>query len=331
MSATGGRKHAEIQVGIWADPHWRTLTPDAQWAYTMVLSQASLTYAGTTAITIRRWSNLAAGMTPERVTAALSELADARFLVLDWDAEEVLVRTFIRNDGLWKQPRMLDAALRAAEKVESHTLRWSICRELRKVADIAPSVIGASRGDKVAETCTAAASSLVRGVEETPAETPSEGLPQGWGAEHGRDHSPYTLHPSPFTSGGPVRSEPSPAREPVSTRGQTRVAEIAHSPAAHKIAETYAASCLKRPTPDLLGTIARKADECLSAGYDPDQVTQGLRDWDASDMNHPSTLTAFVHRAVNRGGAPPGTASAKAAGWDAALNTLIATPKELEP
>jgi hypothetical protein len=334
MTANGGRKHAGIHVGIWADPHWRKLSSDAQWAYTMVLSQATLTYAGTTAITIRRWSNLAAGMTPERVTAALAELADARFLVLDWDAEEVLVRTFIRNDGLWKQPKMLDAALRAAERVESPALKWALCRELQKVADLARSVLGPERGDKLAETCTAFASTLVRGVDETLPVTPGDRDSEGYVPSPGVISSPYTLHPSPFTSGGPVRSEPSPAREPVSTRGQARVAEIAgtaHSPAAHKIAETYAASCLKRPTPDLLGTIARKADECLSAGYDPDQVTQGLRDWDASDMNHPSTLTAFVHRAVNRGGAPPGTASAKAAGWDAALNTLIATPKELEP
>jgi hypothetical protein len=331
MSATGGRKHAEIQVGIWADPHWRTLTPDAQWAYTMVLSQASLTYAGTTAITIRRWSNLAAGMTPERVTAALSELADARFLVLDWDAEEVLVRTFIRNDGLWKQPRMLDAALRAAEKVESHTLRWSICRELRKVADIAPSVIGASRGDKVAETCTAAASSLVRGVEETPAETPSEGLPQGWGAEHGRDHSPYTLHPSPFTSTGGFGNSSSPARDDDRETPQRPVVPVD--------GWKHVRDLIPDQHPQAVRTgLAQQAGTLLKAGTPEGDVRAALELWLAKPNLGPSVLPSLVSEVI-RGRSPTNgkTATAKAMGWLTTGQALMDAypdepdPKELTP
>lgn len=133
MTGDGGRKYAQLLKSVWSDPEWRLLSRDAQWLYELLISQASMNYAGVLDLTARRWSRLAAGTTVADIEAALEELAVARFIVVDPDTEEVLVRTFIRNDGLWKQARMFMIALSEARDVQSPILREALAIELLRL------------------------------------------------------------------------------------------------------------------------------------------------------------------------------------------------------
>ncbi len=123
--------HARIKCAIWRDEDFRDLTVDAQWTYQRLLSDSSRNHAGVLALTRKRWIGSAAGMTAERLDAALGELADAHFVVMDEDTEEVLVRSYMRHNDVAAQPNVLKAALRQAKGVESLVLRAALAHELR--------------------------------------------------------------------------------------------------------------------------------------------------------------------------------------------------------
>lgn len=127
------RAHARILVSIWDDPDFQELSVGAQRLYLLLLSQDSLNNAGRILLTIKRWSTGCRSTTPADVRRALGELDGARFVVVDDETEEVLIRSFIRNDGIVKQPQMMKNALREALGVKSARLRAVLASELRKL------------------------------------------------------------------------------------------------------------------------------------------------------------------------------------------------------
>jgi hypothetical protein len=127
------RTHARILVTIWGDPDFRALSIEAQRMYLLLLSQGSLNNAGVLPLTAKRWAAGCADTTTGHIEKALHELDVARFVAADDDTEEVLIRSFIRNDGIVKQPQMMKSALREALTVESPRLRSVLAAELRKL------------------------------------------------------------------------------------------------------------------------------------------------------------------------------------------------------
>lgn len=127
------REHARILCRIWRDADFRALTVDQQWLFEALLSQPTISNAGVLALTPRPWARLAEDMTPERVEAALTGLAAKRYVVLDEDTGELLVRTFMRNDGVSSNGKVFKNALKVALQVQSEALRRVLAAELRKV------------------------------------------------------------------------------------------------------------------------------------------------------------------------------------------------------
>lgn len=127
------RTHARILASIWDDPDFQVLSVAAQRLYLLLLSQDSLNNAGRILLTVRRWSHGCRDTSPEDIQRSLEELDAHRFIVVDEDTEEVLIRSFIRNDGIVKQPQMMKSALREALTVKSLRLRAVLACELRKL------------------------------------------------------------------------------------------------------------------------------------------------------------------------------------------------------
>lgn len=127
------RAHARILVSIWDDPDFQELSAAAQRLYLLLLSQDSLNNAGRILLTVKRWAAGCRETAPADIRRALGELDAARFVVVDDDTEEVLIRSFIRNDGIVKQPQMMKNALREALGVRSPRLRSVLAAELRKL------------------------------------------------------------------------------------------------------------------------------------------------------------------------------------------------------
>jgi hypothetical protein len=124
-----GRPYAKLFRDIWADKDFCALDPEARYVYLFVISQPDLNAAGVLALTVRRWA-ARLGITVAAVEAALELLHIRGYVVMDVETEELLVRTFIRNDGLWRIPNTLYAVVRDAERTVSPTLRATLAAEL---------------------------------------------------------------------------------------------------------------------------------------------------------------------------------------------------------
>lgn len=128
------RHYAQLEVSIWRDPDFKARSSAAQRVFMMLFSQAPLSPAGVLTLAIKKWAGLAADTTQGDVLAALDELEQHRFVVVDEDTEELLVRSFIRRDGGWKNHQKMWPGIRAAAlQVESSALRRAIARELHRL------------------------------------------------------------------------------------------------------------------------------------------------------------------------------------------------------
>lgn len=127
------RSHARITLGIWADRDWLALPMHAQWLYFAVVSQGDINHAGVIALTPRRWAKLCANHDMDMVVDALGVLTKTRFFVVDDDDEQLLVRSFVRNDGVSGQPNTLKSACASVLLVTSRVIRAALLGELRRL------------------------------------------------------------------------------------------------------------------------------------------------------------------------------------------------------
>ncbi len=127
------RSEARILVEIWDDQDFVALSPQAQRMFIFLLSQKDLAHTGVIALRERRWSRKAADLTVAEVGQHLDELARASFLVVDEEAEEVLVRSFIRRDKVYRQPNVLRAAADHLPLIASPLIRDALAVEIDRI------------------------------------------------------------------------------------------------------------------------------------------------------------------------------------------------------
>ena len=126
------REHARIWISIWDDPDFLSLPSAHQRMYFGLMSNEDINYAGVAPLLPGRLAAKAPDLTERKVVSAIDALAEARFLVVDKGTSEVLVRTFIRHDGILKQPNVVKAMNKAWAKVYSDAIRGAIYEELPK-------------------------------------------------------------------------------------------------------------------------------------------------------------------------------------------------------
>lgn len=127
------RSQARIMVSIWNDPDFLALPSGPQRLYMFLLSQANLNHAGLLPLTVKRWARAAPDLTVESITADLAYLADRRYVVIDEETEELLVRTLVKGDGIWKQPKVMPAMAADATEISSSRLRFALRQELLSI------------------------------------------------------------------------------------------------------------------------------------------------------------------------------------------------------
>jgi hypothetical protein len=127
------RSEARILVDIWNDQEFLALPPTAQRLYMFLISQPDIAHDGILALRERRWAGSAADLSADDVVRDLRALAAARFVVIDTATEELLVRSFIRRDGVYRQPNVLLAAKKHLALVTSQSIRLAVARELRRI------------------------------------------------------------------------------------------------------------------------------------------------------------------------------------------------------
>lgn len=118
---------------IWDDEDFLALDDGDQRLYAFLLSQRNLNHAGLLPVTLRKWARKARNSTVARLTEQLTSLEKARFVVLDPETEELLVRTLVRNDNVYKQPRVMGAMVSDAREIESPRLRAVLLAEMDRI------------------------------------------------------------------------------------------------------------------------------------------------------------------------------------------------------
>lgn len=134
------REYARVKVKIWADDDFRSLPVHAQWAYFMLITSPKMTLCGVTDWRPKRLASFAGDTTQNDVEAGVQVLAESGYVVVDEDMEEVLVRSFIRHDGVYKTPNIASAMVKDYAGVASKVLRGVIIHELLRLRDEEPTI-----------------------------------------------------------------------------------------------------------------------------------------------------------------------------------------------
>lgn len=116
------RRYAPVLCSIWDDPDFVALSPAAQRLYLLLLSQKKLTMVGVLPYAPRNWSRGNSETTPNDVECTIEELVAERFVIVDHDTDELLVRTMLKHDPP-RGPKSRAAMWRSLSTVDSETIR----------------------------------------------------------------------------------------------------------------------------------------------------------------------------------------------------------------
>ncbi len=215
------RSEGRILVEIWDDPDFIALLIEDQRNYLFLFSQRDTAHTGVLPLRERRWSNTAMDATPSGISASLRRLEAAGFVVVDESTEEVLVRSLIRRDKIFRQPNVLRAAQDQMAQIASRKIRSALLTELDRIA-AEQQVTGLS-----ATVLSAMREALAKGIgnpSDMPTPDPSDdptGIPTSDGpGERGvvtavSSDSPY---PDPLSPEPPEPASPTPPSPPDGVR-----------------------------------------------------------------------------------------------------------------
>ena len=136
------RTYARISASIWADEAFRALDIEAQGLYFRLLTDPDLSMCGVTDWRPARLMKSFGGMTKARLARIAEALERARFVVIDEETEEVLIRSFVRHDGVLKSPNLTKGMATGWVAIASPTIRDSVVREVLRYRETEPDAKG---------------------------------------------------------------------------------------------------------------------------------------------------------------------------------------------
>jgi hypothetical protein len=320
------RAHGRILSSIWEDEDFLALTEQQQRLYLFLISQPNLNHAGLLPLTLRRWARKSRGLTAAELDKHLQALTETGFIVLDDDTEELLIRSFVRNDGVWKQPKVMGAMVSGALEISSRMLRRALLAEMGRVPldDLSDEPTKTTRGEgpsirqQVADHIEAlrkafrepdptpsgrASAPPSRTPSDTPPEEPREPSTRGRAGTHVRAAPALSPAPTPAPDKrGAAEADEEPEAVLAEDADFVGAAEAAPSGDQPVTAQTIVAEWLervnKRPPGQTIGQAAKQIKALLDEGIDPDDIRSGLARWMAKG-SAPSAIPSFVNEAMN--------------------------------
>jgi len=323
------RSHGRIMAAIWNDGDFIAMRGSAQRLFMFLLSQPDLSHAGLLPMRVNRWAKKAEDLSPKSIRSDLDYLAERHFIVADEDTEEVLVRTFVRNDGVYKQPKVMLRMREDARQIESPALRSVFRVELDRLPldelnDIPSNGAAKSTRQQVSEVV-----DTLRADFEDVAEYPSPGVsdthPDTPRVRAGAFHQPPTPFPQPPAT-VPTTSDDG---EPPSRQLAIVDAEIVEDPTtAQTLTAEWIDHCAERPPKQVIGQVSKHLKAMLDEGIAPERIRHALAEWNRKGL-HPSTLPSVVHEVANRGPAMTNKQQADAAMFDRAMERAIERERQM--
>lgn len=203
------REHANIRIDMIGDADWRTLSVQAQWLYKLLLIHPKTNRAGVSDWRPNRLASLAAGVTAAEVREYAAELERGHFVVIDEDNEEILVRTYVKHDGVMKQPNMAVTMANDWTGVASERIRAVIAFEVQKLRRERPDLPG-WKSERHLETILAAPTLDVRNDPRVNPSTDPSVKGERYPSVEGPPTTTATTTATPLLSEGGAPSAPSP-------------------------------------------------------------------------------------------------------------------------
>lgn len=247
------RNHARLLTSIWNDDDFLELEQGPQRLFMLLLSQQNLSHAGLLPLTTKRWANKSKNTTVDQIEEYLQALEDARFIVVSERTEELLIRSFMRRDEVWKQLNVTKAACKDAKAIAAPRLREWLAYEVDRMRAID------GLPDAVQRELTSLAEAL-----PNPTGSPPEPLATGAATPEGRGSvtEVSTDSPSPTPS-------PAPATVPALR------AEPPDDPTGSLLIE-HADAYTTPPPPSALVPVRREISRLVAEGVHPDRIRAGL-------------------------------------------------------
>lgn len=127
------RSFARIITAIWRNAEFRALHSGAQRVYLLLVTQPNISAAGTLPLTVRRWAEMADDTSVADINRELASLERGRFIGVDRETEEVLVRSFTRWDGGCNNRKRRPVIEAAAGELVSPALRAMLGAEFQRL------------------------------------------------------------------------------------------------------------------------------------------------------------------------------------------------------
>ena len=276
---TGG-EYGKIFKRAWGDADFKALTCQQQLLYLKLVSQTDISLAGVLTLATIRWAGQTAGVTDKDIARTLAELEAARFIVCDRETQEVLVRSYVRNDLGWRSSKTMKAVKAAVGRILSPRLRGVISAELLKVDT-------SGLSDRKSETYELSPreyiDSAIRDLvdenppvdtpcdtpSDTPCDTPSDGASRSGPLTHALANANANANAN------------APARERTTTRAHQLPDDWQPKP------ETVAAMSAAMPGVDFRLEHAKFRDHYKSNG-------KAMKDWDATWRNWMRRVKEFA-------------------------------------
>lgn len=136
------RDHARIKTSIWEDRDFLDLRVTEQHAYFLLVSNLGLSRCGVITYIPARYDHLASDLTTAKIRKAVEGLRDSRFAVVDERTQELLIRSYIRHDGVLDRVNMGKATGTAFEAVVSPRIKEAIGEEMARLMKERPDLLG---------------------------------------------------------------------------------------------------------------------------------------------------------------------------------------------
>lgn len=257
------RNHARILTSIWTDEDFLDMSAGAQRMFMLLMSQQNLSHAGLLPLTVKRWANKAKNTTPEQVEAWLAELVQRRYVVIDEATEELLIRSLMRRDDVWKHWKVMTAAANDVVAIASARLRAVCAAEVARMLAI-PGVPEASKP-------------LLERLQDAlpkPTDTQPEPEPPRKGQGVVTEVSTGSPAPAPSPTSAPATSAKPPSAEVV------RIRQDVEQVCARLADRMVANGCKRPPITDRWREAARLM---LDRDGRPLADVLGLIDWSQAD------------------------------------------------
>lgn len=136
------RKYQQLRTDIATDIDFRSLGGAAQLLYHLLLTDPSLSYCGVLDWRPRRIAIRVSDWDVDTVKAAAYELEANRYIVIDEDTEETLIRSYLRNAGVLDSKNLGTACARAYHAVSSTIILGVLTDELYRLREEVPNLHG---------------------------------------------------------------------------------------------------------------------------------------------------------------------------------------------